>query len=153
MSSYANRSAEDGKIIVLGDESKFLFESIMAYSNLITKESIGDINRAMSSQDYQIKNITVNTRCLDLTQLNENTTIITDSSTALCDGQDLSSLEDVPISAIPSLLDSGAIFTIYNDRLCAGYGLNRFSRIGNEIMRVEKINNESFCQSFLIRAE
>lgn len=152
LSSYADRSGEDIKIIILGDESKFLFESIMAYSNLITKESIGDINQAMRSQNYQIKNLTVNTRCFDLTELNEETTIITDSSTALCEGQDLSSLEDMPISAIPSLLDSGAIFTVYNDRLCAGYGLDRFISIGDEILRVEKINDENFCQSFLIKA-
>ena len=111
-----------------------------------------EINQAFRSGNLALANFKVTTACFNPSQLNGQTTIVTASSTQLCPGAAFPPDSTTQIG-IPSLLDSGQIFKIYGDQLCHGYGLARFANLRQNLLEVEKLSDEQFCQTFFIQVE
>lgn len=150
--SYTQRLPKDQKILILGSEDEFLLYEYLFYSNALNKQSLAQIRDNYNDHNFTIGNVTISTNCLDLSKLDEATTIIYHTTVMPCQGQSLDAV--VPTytqTVIPSLIDSGGVFRIINDRLCSQYDLHRFSNVNQDVFSVEELSNQDFCQNFIIR--
>ncbi|HEX7017956.1 MAG TPA: hypothetical protein VF209_03560 [Patescibacteria group bacterium] len=150
ITSYTTRLGEDQPVVILGDESRFLWEEYLFYSGSITKQNLAEINKQTLNQTYELGNVRISTDCIQAEDIQAGKVIIAGNSVAFCQEDTPAALTQSPI-AVPSLLDSGAIFTIYNDRLCQGYGLDAFAHVDKNVFAVEELSTEDFCRSFLIQ--
>ncbi|AKM81436.1 MAG: Glycosyl transferase family 39 [Candidatus Pacebacteria bacterium GW2011_GWF2_38_9] len=146
VAQYIKRNP-DKKILVSAPEPIFVFQEILIYNNLINKENISNINQAFQSEDYKLANFEVfGERCVPET-IPDNTIYISHSNSRPCDGSD----SPLRYTQIPSLIDGGGIYRIYNDRSCGDFSLNRFLSIREDLFDLDKLNNQEFCQNFIVR--
>lgn len=150
MSNYLHRLPPGTKAQVLGDQSEFLFYNFLFHNRLITKENIPAINTSMVSRHFELNNTVFDTRCVSFKGDNSDDVIISDSTNTLCDGEKLAS-DSALVTNIPSPIDSGTLFRIYNDPLCTKYSLEKFSRIQDiKTLNVEALTDEEFCKRLII---
>jgi hypothetical protein len=152
LGSYASR-ARVGEVIVLAREPRFVYESVLLFSNLITKNNLDQIKDSINSGVYQINNLTVTSNCFDPSIVGDNKTYIVHSTIPNC-AQMLNSTDspDSPTtmkSSIVSLIDAGAVYFVYNDQLCDGYLRPRYSHVTNNVFEIEKLNDRDFCENFI----
>ncbi|MEN8253446.1 MAG: glucosyltransferase domain-containing protein [Patescibacteria group bacterium] len=148
LANHIKRSPDNQKYIILADESEFLFSSLLVFNNLINKENILAINTAMQNQDYNLSKINIQDNCIDLSQIDKASTIVADDSVTFC----ADAVKDQVVgrnTSIVSLLDGGWIYRIYNDQVCGDYELERFLKLEENLLAVEKLNQEIFCKNFL----
>lgn len=150
IASYASRLSSDQPVVILGDESRFLWEGYLFFTQSITKDNLTTINRQTANQTFELGPVRIATDCINSTDLSSNKVVIAGNSVAFCSTQEPLAVGSRQIS-IPSLLDSGTIFTIYNDQLCRPYGLDKFAHVDTNVFAVEKLSNEEFCRSFFIQ--
>ena len=152
LADYTRRNPE-ANITIFVPEAKFVFEAILVFRNLIVKTNIADINSAFLTKNYVIGNVRVTSECLS-TSNDPNDVYIAFATVGFCeDQQNAESLlidRNTRYTQIPSLLDSGGIFKIYNDTLCSGHDLGRFSSIQKNVFAVEQLSDAAFCQNFVI---
>ncbi|HYD35336.1 MAG TPA: hypothetical protein VD999_04675 [Vitreimonas sp.] len=156
VNNYVARVQKDHpqhRFIVLGDESEFRFNSYLFFNRLITADNMPAIQQTMSDHSYQLGNVRFVTDCIDLTQLNDTTTIISEASNTFCNS---GTKADVPtaisVTNIPSLFDSGAIYKVYNDQLCSTETMQGFSQITDlKHLQVEKLDTPEFCRALLTK--
>lgn len=145
LASYVAR-VPDKQVVVFAPEEKFVFETILVFNNWITEERIPEINQAFQTKKYQIQNVTVRSGCIEPIA-GENTIVIAHATVQPCEG----TAESLPIyTQIPSLLDSGGIYKIYNDVLCGGHDLGRFSSVRKMVFAVEHLETSELCKHFVI---
>lgn len=147
ITGYTQRSPNEIPITILTDESKFVFESILAYSNAIKKANYDEITSAFQSKNYQFSNFRVTSDCVSQEMLDQGI-VIAKRTIQPCIGVKLPSEKVV---AIPSLIDSGAVYTIYNDSICSRYDLPRFSSVRKNNFNIEKLDVTTFCTTFFSR--
>lgn len=132
-------------IMVYAEEPYFTFTTLITLGNDINKENLDNIHSAYQNKSYSLNRLKVVGSCVSLADL-ESSIVIADTRIPLCEG---SSREQTPIrTTIPSLIDSGAYFMIYNDPLCVQYGLPTFSHITTDVFAIESLSDETFCRSF-----
>lgn len=152
ISSYTSRNASQ-PVLILADEPKFMFESLLTYTNAITPSAMPAIQHSFQTDHYAVAQVSVENRCVDLNEVATGKIIIADSSIPLCndhaDAQAL--LSRATITHIPSLLDSGSLYTVYNDQLCGGFALDRYSHVDTDVFAVEQLSTQQFCESFFTR--
>ncbi|PIR61295.1 MAG: hypothetical protein COU68_00175 [Candidatus Pacebacteria bacterium CG10_big_fil_rev_8_21_14_0_10_45_6] len=154
LGEYVRRLPKSQKINVYADEKYFVFLEILLSANLITQDSVQQLQEAMQSGIYSLSNVRVDTTCFPVGIDWNSTTAVKDSSTAPCEGeQDVEQMKSLPKSAIASLLDSGAVFTLYNDQLCAQYSLGGSLFVRTDVFDFSKLSDEAFCRSFFITSE
>lgn len=145
VANYIHRLPKEMKVVVLVDEARFVFESYLVYNNLINEDNMPQIQEAMKSSVYRLGNVTFATDCLDVEAFADDTVFINNSVNVTCDQKPVPSLNQ-PYSKIPSLLDNGAQFTIYNDLICSKYALRPFVHVTNRrILDAERLDNQQFC--------
>lgn len=146
IAQYIKRNP-DKKIIITAPEPIFVFQEILIYNNLINKENIKDINQAFNTENYQLTNFKVlGERCVP--EIIENDTIyISHSNSRPCSGDD----SPLKYTQIPSLIDGGGIYRIYNDLNCANFGLSRFPSIREDLFDLDKLSSQEFCENFIVR--
>ena len=137
----------DRSIVVYASEPRFMYESILVFTNAITKDSIHTVNKSYENHEYRIANVLVTNACVDLTD--QSVISIYNRTSQFCDTQ-LAENNQLTLQ-IPSLIDSGAVYTVHNDSFCSEYDQNRYSRITENVLAVEKISDEQFCRNFFIR--
>lgn len=145
VANYIHRNP-DANVVVYASEPRFMFESILVFNGLITAENIQEINTAYQNKEYSLKNFTVINRCYQPSE-NQNVISIVHQATPTCGDSQQNTDKEITVQ-IPSLIDSGAIYTVYNDQLCRSYGLGRFSHITKNVFAVEKQTTEVYCTSF-----
>ncbi|MDA1079249.1 MAG: hypothetical protein O2840_01000 [bacterium] len=154
LGEYIKRTPKTQTISVYADEKYFVFLEILVSANLITPETITQLQRSFQSEEYRIANVSVDTACFPTGIDWSTTTVIKDSTTAHCVADENEQiLATLPKSAIASLLDSGAIFTVYNDQFCAQYGLGNSLFIRKDVFNFEKLSDEAFCRYFFVSQE
>jgi hypothetical protein len=148
IANYAQRVPSDTKILVLADEARFVFQSYLSYNpQLITPENMPAIQQAMQNSVYTLGNITFATDCLDLAQATENTVIINSGVNITCDKKPVTNIQ-VPYAKIPSLLDNGVLFTVYNDKVCNAHVLQPYLHLTDRTqLDVERLDQHKFCES------
>lgn len=145
LASYINRLPDDKRVVVLVDEARFVFESYLVYNDLITDANMPAIRKAMNESVYTLDNVTFSTDCLDTTAFADDVVFINNSANVTCDQKPVPSLQQ-PYAKIPSLLDNGAQFTIYNDPVCSKYALRPFVHVTDRnVLDVERQENHIFC--------
>jgi hypothetical protein len=159
LASYIKRLPIDQKVVVLADESRFVFEELVFYNKEIVPANLTSINQAFSTNQFEVNNLRVDTECYDPAVLGD-TLIIKDPSVALCSedkGQvagastDPESLTDSPPAVIRSPYSGENRFYIVNDMLCGKIAGETNRPLDWETIQVETISNEAFCQSFIVK--
>lgn len=144
VASYIHRLPSDKKVVVLVDEARFVFESYLVYNSLISRQNLPAIKQAMTTSVYTLGNVTFATDCLDSKQFDSNTIFINNSVNVTCDQAPIKMT--MPYSKIPSLIDNGSQFTIYNDQVCDKYALRPFVHVTDrKYLDVESLSNDVFC--------
>lgn len=156
IANYIKRTPEGSKVVVLANEPLFVFESLLTFTNAITPHTVTAIQSAFRNGEYQVANWGVQSRCLDVSQHDASTIVIADALIPPCESSE--KLEEaaqggalLAKTAIPSLLDSGALYTIHNDVVCSGHDLGRFSHVTSDVFDLDSVSNSTFCQSFITR--
>ncbi len=149
LSNYIQRLPKDKKVVVLVDESRFVFESYLAYNNLVTQENLPAIHKAMTESVYKLGNVEFTTDCLDQKLVADGTIVINSSVNVTCDQKPFQ-LSNTHYAKIASLIDNGAQFTIYIDSICVKYALRPYTHVTNrKFLDAEKLSEHDFCDGLL----
>jgi len=123
--------------------------SYLAYSPELNAQNLTQIQQSMNSSIYKIGNVEFATKCFDAQQLQPGTIIINNGINVPCDLKN-TARPNVPYAKIPSLMDNGALFTVYNDPVCSKYVLQPYVHVTKrKQLDVEHLDNEEFCTSLL----
>ena len=151
LGEYIRRTPKSRTVSVYADEKYFVFLEILLTANLITADTMQELQHSLQSGRYAVANFTVDTACLPSGLDWNTTTVVTDSTTVACeDNQSLTDFQSSPSSAIASLIDSGAIFTVYNDQLCAQHELGNSLFVRKNVFDFSKLSDQEFCRSFFV---
>ncbi len=153
VANYIARAPQDRKIIVLSDESRFMFEEIIYFGQLVTPSNLPLLHRALAQEPLSLGRVTVDTACLKPEMFDGQTTVIADAKVVWCDGSQERVKRPFVTTTVPSLIDSGGIFRIYDDTLCPTYNLDRYSHVTRDVMAVEGLPTSVFCEQFIIQEQ
>lgn len=155
IASYIQRTPSTKRVLVLADEPQFVYEALLLFTNGVQKETLPDVQNAFRSKSFTMAHWQVRNTCFDPSEVQEDTIVISAAANPDCPGdQQVSgdaSKNAFPQTAIPSLLDSGALFSIHNDVVCGGHDLGRFSHVTQNVFAVDTLDDAMFCQSFITR--
>lgn len=132
-------------IIVLSESPTGQFNNYLFFTNSFTKDSMAEIRTIYRQPSFMFHSITY-TNCKNMEKIPENATIIFESGNTCIpsSGQLLSN------RVIASLSDGGAIYKIYNDRLCEKYTLKRYpSQISLSDLNIEALDRKKFCETYI----
>lgn len=147
IAQYIKRNP-DRNIIVVAAEPIFVFEEILIHNNLINRQNIAAINLAFQTKDFQLDNFkVVGERCVP-GDLEQDSLYISHSNVRPCVDRVDSPLD---YTQIPSLLDGGGIYRVYQDSYCGNFSLARFPHIKEDLFDLDRLNQQDFCQNFIIR--
>lgn len=138
-----------------------MFWNYLVYANQLTRDNAAAIAQAENKGIYQLGNVRFSNTCPDITKTNE--VIITEqwrppceqsqSSLAAAQTRDYSILIDKQKGAaitIPSIVDNGAYFRIYNDPICDRQAMSNFIDINSlSDFNIYKQTNSEFCTKWL----
>lgn len=145
LANYMQRLPAETEVVVLVDEARFVFLSYLVYNNLIQPQNLVAIGQAMRQSQYQLGRVRFTTDCLDVSQLATDKVIVNNSVNVTCEQRPLPPLTK-PYAKIVSPLDNGALFTIYNDRVCHPHALRPFIHlVDREALDVERLSTPRFC--------
>ncbi len=153
MASYVKRSDRSDKTLILADETRHLFITLLFYNGWLTKETYPGISAALNSNLYIIDNLEVRENCFDPELIIENPLVLVQRHIGNCAGVDESSTQYTDKISIPSLLDSGEVVRVYGDTLCSQYPLNSYSQVTTNSFTIETLSDKDFCQTYFIRYE
>lgn len=151
VANYIQRQPEQ-QFLVFGD--KFLFDAILAYNQLITKTSIPGISQRNDDGGYQVKNVQLLTRCLDKNWVatQSGKILIVDARTPICPSEGQVQVATAAgflyRVSISSVVDSGDVFRIYNDKLCDTSNIRKYIDVTHNVFAIEKLSDQEFCESF-----
>lgn len=148
VANYLTRT-HSAPTIVLADETEFMYLTILHFGKWVEASTLAQIAQSYQKHEYQIGSVAVDNRCIDPQWLTAGITVIAQASIPFCDSQRPAAFQP-PVTAIPSLLDSGEQFVLYNDALCSDYDLGRFSRVNTDVFAVEQLETSEFCKQFFI---
>jgi hypothetical protein len=148
MSRYVKEAALQGKQVqVFAEEPYYTYTMFIALANQTNKQNLPQIQQSYQAEQYKLNAVTVDSKCFSPSSLNGAIAVV-DARIPVCDGE---SIQDISQGAImiPSLIDSGAQFKIFNDSICTQYGLPNFSHVTTNVFDVENLKQDEFCRSFL----
>lgn len=149
MASYISRLPEDKEVMVLVDEALFVYQTYLAYNDLVTRENLPQIQNAVRSGAYRLGNVTFATDCLDTSKIGPNTVVINNSVNVTCSGEP-AKIGEFPYAKIVSPIDNGALFTVLNDPVCSKYVLQPYIHITErDWLDVERLSEQQFCDKLL----
>lgn len=149
MASYVDRLDDQQPVKILANESTFVFEAYLVYRHLITSENLPAIHQAFQNKKFVLGQTEVDTRCFNAND--QSLVTVSEASNTPCD----SSVKTLPEGAkrpttIASLIDSGAIYRIYNDPLCTQFSLRSYAKVDRrQQLNIEQLSNQEFCETYL----
>lgn len=142
--SYVQRVDQNKEIYILPDRDDATFSYLIAYNLLLTKENQSQVNNSIQTRDFSINNIMIPGGCSQEIEALQDTTVFVYLPNQPCQPQH----DSVKTTEIKSLVDTGTIFTIYNDELCSQYNLSSYPNIKKNVFAVEKLSDKEFCENF-----
>jgi hypothetical protein len=122
--------------------------SYIVYGTYYSAQSKIEFAKALNSDDVVVNNITFTGKCVDI---NRPGILIAESSVGKCDSQNivlLTKVEEDKIT-IPSIVDNGAYFRVYNDELCMHHTAGQFVNITSiNDFNFASQTNEIFCTTW-----
>ena len=146
VSSYGSRLPPDKKLVVLISEAEFQFYAYLIYNRLITTNTINDIHADFQNRSYTMGNVTIKTDCLKQDMLSdENNIFIVDDTVQTCESPKENNIFRLRMH---SLTTDSPLLTVYNDPICRNVNLVRKYPLSLDVLKIEKIKNETFCGLF-----
>lgn len=138
-----------------------LFWSYLTYTHTLTTQNAAEISLAEQTQAYTIDTITFTNDCADIADT--STVVVTEMWRVPCErtqsiraslGDDvyetLLARQRAMAITIPSIVDNGAYFRIYNDPLCVREDLSNYVHFDHlNQLHMEGIEDAAFCQRWL----
>ena len=148
VASYINRTGIDSNFIIVPDRADATFNYLITYNNMLSSHDKAQINTAAQTKKFEISNTQIASACpIDIEDTADDTTVFVHITKKPCQANE----NEQTTTRIKSLIDAGLIFEVHNDSLCSQYELGRYPDIKKNILEVEKLNNQEFCQSFFSR--
>lgn len=166
--NYVNRVQQltpEKQIVVYTIDPPVMFWNYLVYANQLTKTNLTAITEAENSGNYKLGKVSFINACPDLTD--QQAVVITEQWRVPCE-QSQSNLAaattqeyEVVIAkqkgsaiTVPSIVDNGAYFRIFNDPICDRKSLSNFIDINNaaDFDQTHK-SNKDFCEKWFSRIE
>jgi hypothetical protein len=145
MANYIQRIDVNSKSLIVPDRADATFDYMIAYSSLLTNENKEQVNLAAQTKKFQINNTLIASNCpIDIAETNEDTTVFVYFFKKPC----APGKNNEKTTEIKSFIDGGSIFTVYNDNLCSKYDLGGYPDIKENVLNIEELSDQEFCQSF-----
>ena len=142
LSRYLSLSESDQRIFVYSKNPKDSFEKYIFYTNGYSKQNAVKIAENLRIGKFSNKNV-------DFLPCSNDKDLKIKSGVVIIDVLCGNTFSAKHIS-IPQLTDSGAVYSIFNDRTCSGVLHNRYiSNLSVSDFAVEKLSKESFCKTFI----
>lgn len=120
--------------------------SYIIYSDFYTKETAREIAQFSGKDDVHINNIIFTTKCADPTQ---SGIVVNEAWRIPCDHVDKTKLVSL---SIPSIVDNGTYWNIYNDFMCGDFANRPFIAVNSiSDFDLERQSNEKFCNQWLAK--
>lgn len=120
--------------------------SYIVYSDIYTNETAPEIAQFSGKDEIHINNISITTKCAIPTQPG---IVINEAWRTPCDNVDTTSLQ--PLS-IPSIVDNGTYWNIYNDSMCKENANRPYIEVTTmNDFNLEEQSNEKFCNQWLAK--
>lgn len=144
VASYVKRNP-DRKIIIVPDSAEVTFKYLTAYNQLLNNKNKNQVYKTVSSKFFEINNVKIANGCpIDISNESTETTTLVYLFKEPCEANNNESEK----TKIKSLIDGGLMFNVYNDKLCSQYELGTYPDIKKNILNVENLSDQEFCQSF-----
>lgn len=144
LSEYVSRLPAGTKVSIHSEQSEGLLGSYLFYSDVVQ----ADIHDKIIEQDgsYQFEDITFTNDCVNPSD--SETVYVQDRLIKLCED-----VQEATVSAsVVMVKDSGALFHLYNDQVCAPYELERFVQPNSLIdFDFPKMTDAEFCKTWLVK--
>ncbi len=154
MANYIKRVGNEQKVVVIPDRMDASFKYLISYNSLLINTKKEDIQLVAWQQKQedgrnQLNNLTLLKDCpRNINELSQETTLLVYITKQPCNPT--SKLNEV--TRIKSLIDSGLIYIIYNDKLCSQFNLGTYPLIkDSNDLNVEQLSNQQFCEIFFSR--
>lgn len=146
LSRYAVLAEDSGKdLLIYSPETGIAFKKYLFYTNSLTKEAIEEINQGRKKGIYQLNNVTF-LPCNDTKTSTSSAVIIHDK---ICGKSTQSGAV-----GLPQLKDSGSMYLLYGDKLCASYSLRRYVEgLSLKDIAMENMSPQIFCETFMLQVE
>lgn len=151
IASYLKRIEPTEKVLLLGDETRHLFSTILFYNQWLNRSSFSAVSAALKEGTYRYQNFEAQGSCFDPALLSKYSVVMMIRNQGFCASVDESAPAVRDRLSIVSLIDSGEVVKVYGDRLCSQYPLDAYSRVSSNVFAVEKLSDEEFCRNFFIR--
>ncbi len=116
----------------------------IVYSDYYSKKTSSEFAQQLSDHTSSINNIIFTTECANPSK---DAIVINESWRGVCEGH-----ENSEVLTIPSVVDNGAYWHIYNDAFCNDVQLKPFIELSNhQDMLVEKKSQIEFCQNYFAK--
>lgn len=143
LSRYINFSKDTSKIIITTDGGSILFKHYLFYTNRLNRKNSGEISSVFKRGIYAFDNIEL-TKCTEK-PIDKNAVAI---------GTYLKNCKSTRTTSkyltISQLSDGGAVYNIYNDKLCSKYNLGTYPQnVSFKDLSLEKLGEKEFCEKFI----
>ena len=147
VASYLKRMTNDAPVVIIPDRDDATFNYLIHYNQLLTKENEKQVNTALTTRVFEVDAIKIPGNCPNnIDEIGFTTTFV-----YLMNQPCEVASDPTEITEIKSLIDSGTIFTVYNDKLCSQYSLPAYPHVTKNLFAVEKLSNQEFCETFFSR--
>lgn len=147
VASYVDRIGLDEEVFIAPDRDDATFVYQIHYNQMLNQENREQVSNSIKNRQYQIDKLMIEGGCSNAIKESENKTALIYLTKEPCEFV----RDPEKTTQIKSLIDTGTIFTVYNDRLCSQYQLGAYPSIKRNLMAVEKLSDQEFCESFFSR--
>lgn len=148
VANYIHRVGLDQKILVVPDRADASFNYQIAYGLLLTNQNRAQVQTSAQTKEFEINNTVLASNCpRTISEIPESTVVFVNLFKKPCEPQH----DPAMTTEIKSLIDSGTIFTVYNDTLCSEYDLGSYPNVRKNVFAIEDLSNEEFCKTFFSR--
>jgi 4-amino-4-deoxy-L-arabinose transferase-like glycosyltransferase len=131
-------------VILYSDANSDYFRKFLFYTNSISQSTIEEIRSDLNTPTFTLGGITF-APC-------DDRLVILPSPTISIVDRNCASVFNEPHLSISRLSDGGERYRIYNDSLCNGFNLKRYSQnISIQDFAMDKLSQEHFCETFISR--
>lgn len=144
VASYVKRNP-DRRIVIVPDRADATFNYLISYNQLLNNENKDQVIRAASNKFFEINNVEIASSCpVNIADESIETTTLVFLFKEPCIPNNIENEN----TKIKSLIDGGLIFHVYNDKLCSKYELGTYPDIKENILNVDDLSDQEFCQGF-----
>lgn len=157
MANYLERTKTQAHIVI-PDRTDALSDYLIVYNNALAGVTATPVFNADKYAPRSIDNTLLLLNCprdwstpiVAAAASSSSTVLIVDQRKTPCAPP--LAIDTKPLE-MQSIVDSGTLFFVYNDSLCRDVVLNPYPTVKSNIFSIEKLDDETFCQTFFTRRD